>query len=863
MEEVKLLRLMQQQSDKKSTYMKQEIFIDEIFKPDMSSIGDIDKKDDKELDPMKNIPISIRKRIEAKDSQNFPNKKKEKVDISHPDNKKNYIWKRIGEVKKDINLLKIQPNAPSDQLISNVIQGHLGNCYFLSAISAFSEQSVKILNIFPDHYDTRTKSFRLNTNGLYEVQIYVNGKPIRIIVDDFFPCLPIKSNNDYDNNINSEGENYDLAFSIVDEKSKNIWPLILEKAWSKVNGSYANIIKGNIMQAFYFISPSPVLTFHNSLFFPDKLDLFHQILNEADDKNHIICADISEEVSAHLQILTTAMGLLRNHAYSVINIIELEMRDGDIEKLLKIRNPWGSLEWNGDWSDNSQLWNDELKKKAGYSESDDGFFFMNFHDFLKFFTSTYVCTHQITSVYTYQKIKNDQQNSFFYFVFDIKKPIDGYFIINMKSVKVRQHLKQDPNFENYYYSLFLFKQTLVGKNQFDYTFLHSTISNKERKAIRINEDPGKFILMVKLNNFDEELSQKDFVFSMENFVYEKLDKKVHFKIGLYANIKENEYSIENIDIMKIDVDLIKKIFSNSVDKIIKNLPGETFTTFFDQNQKDTYRVLYFEDEFTGLGIFAYNNESNATVVEKITMNTLQNICYVPILDEDIKQNTEKIELKNKSTNDLDIEENVFDDDNENEYLNFIKESEKFNSSVELVVPHKIPRSANFEKNKEVQYKIRPKSKFYGILFKNSENTDFDVSSRICLKYPLSEIWQEKLFESKKTKLKFKDTQIPVIETIVKYNNGILVKYKNKTIDFIAEVKIKLQNAKNIKANKDNLSFIEKMYKEEAEGIIKINDDGSCMMVINPGEMAFVEFSAVDLFEEVSYDINFSYNIYTI
>jgi hypothetical protein len=862
MEEPKLLRLIEHQYTKKSTYLKQEVFKDEIFIADIRSIGDLDKKAEKDLDPMKNIPNSIRKRIEAKNKTNFPNNIKDKIDIAHSNNKKKYVWKRIGEVKKGFDLLRVQPNAPSDQLISDVIQGNLGNCYFLSAISAFSEQSVKILNLFPEHYDTKTKTFKMNSNGLYEVQVYINGKPMRVIVDDFFPCLPVNSEEDKNNN--SEGvEKYDLAFSIVDEKSKNIWPLILEKAWSKVNGSYANIIKGNIMQAFYFISPSPVLIHNNALFFPDKQDLFHRILNEADDKNNIICADISEHVSTQIKILTTAMGLLHNHAYSVISIVELDKGNGDIEKLLKIRNPWGSLEWNGDWSDISQLWNDDLKKKAGYTEADDGFFFMNFHDYLKFFTTTYVCTHQITSVYTFQKIKNDEKNSFFYFLFDIKKQIDGYFVINFKSKKIRQHLKNDPDFENYYYSLFLFKQTPIGRNQFEYTLLHSNISNEERKDIGINEDPGKFILMVKLNNFDEQRNQKDFIFSMENFVFEKSDKKVNFKIGLYANVNENDYTIQTIDNKNIDVNLIKRIFSNSVEKIIKTLPKETYTAFFDENQKDTFRILHFEKENTGLGLFTYNNESNATIMEKITINNIQNICFVPILDEEIKQNIEKIDIKSKSTKYLEIEENIFDDENENDYLKHIKESEKFESGVELITPIKNPRAVNFDKNKEVFYQIKPNSKFYGLLFKNSENTDFDISSRICFKYPLSQIWQEKPFETKKTKLKFKDTYIPIIETIVKYNNGILVKYKNKTNDFIAEVKIKMQNARNIKANKDNFSFIEKMYGAEAEGIIKINDDGSCMMVVNPEEMAFVEFSAVDLFEEVSYDINFSYNIYTV
>jgi hypothetical protein len=35
---------------------------------------------------------------------------------------------------------------------------------------------------------------------------------------------------------------------------------------------------------------------------------------------------------------------------------------GEIERLLKIRNPWGMYEWRGKWSDKSEMWTPELLK---------------------------------------------------------------------------------------------------------------------------------------------------------------------------------------------------------------------------------------------------------------------------------------------------------------------------------------------------------------------------------------------------------------------------------------------------------------------------------------------------------------------
>lgn len=54
------------------------------------------------------------------------------------------------------------------------------------------------------------------------------------------------------------------------------------------------------------------------------------------------------------------MGLISNHAYSVISAVEVTTDEG-VVRLLKLRNPWGHQEWSGDWSDNSDKWTPELK----------------------------------------------------------------------------------------------------------------------------------------------------------------------------------------------------------------------------------------------------------------------------------------------------------------------------------------------------------------------------------------------------------------------------------------------------------------------------------------------------------------------
>lgn len=54
--------------------------------------------------------------------------------------------------------------------------------------------------------------------------------------------------------------------------------------------------------------------------------------------------------------------------------------------LVKLRNPWGSGEWTGDWSDSSDCWTDELRRQVDFDgDKDDGIFWMDFRDFQSLF----------------------------------------------------------------------------------------------------------------------------------------------------------------------------------------------------------------------------------------------------------------------------------------------------------------------------------------------------------------------------------------------------------------------------------------------------------------------------------------------
>jgi calpain-15 len=128
------------------------------------------------------------------------------------------VWKRPSEVYGDQEFKIYENIGPND-----IKQGKCGDCYFLASLSALAEYPERIKNIFI------TKE--VNEAGCYAVSLFVNGERRTVVVDDYFP---------YDNHrgtwaFSRPSEDQDEA---IGRGCKEIWVLILEKAWAKVFGSY-------------------------------------------------------------------------------------------------------------------------------------------------------------------------------------------------------------------------------------------------------------------------------------------------------------------------------------------------------------------------------------------------------------------------------------------------------------------------------------------------------------------------------------------------------------------------------------------------------------------------------------------------
>ncbi len=190
--------------------------------------------------------------------------------------------------------------------------------------------------------------------------MFICGEKKVVVVDDRFPFCKAKN---------------DWAFSRT-SAGKEIWVLLLEKAWAKVFGSYQRIEGGTCDEALHPLTGCPTKNFiHNDCKNKERL---WQTIIMADQQNFPMCtaAASSTEDDCNADEMVSA-GLVDNHAYSLIGAKEITTESGKPIRLCLLRNPWGKKEWTGAWSDNSAQWTEHMKAQVpNFLAKNDGCFWI-------------------------------------------------------------------------------------------------------------------------------------------------------------------------------------------------------------------------------------------------------------------------------------------------------------------------------------------------------------------------------------------------------------------------------------------------------------------------------------------------------
>ncbi|XP_059691836.1 calpain-9 isoform X3 [Gavia stellata] len=166
------------------------------------------------------------------------------------------------------------------------------------------------------------------------------------------------------------------------------WSALLEKAYAKLNGSYEALKGGSTIEAMEDFTGG-VGEMYEVKKAPDN---FYEILEKALKRCSMVGCSIDISSAAESEA-KTPFGLIKGHAYSVTGVNEVNYRGQQVQ-LIRIRNPWGHVEWNGPWSDNSLEWRSvspSEQRHLSQAALDDGEFWMTFEDFKVHFDKVEIC----------------------------------------------------------------------------------------------------------------------------------------------------------------------------------------------------------------------------------------------------------------------------------------------------------------------------------------------------------------------------------------------------------------------------------------------------------------------------------------
>lgn len=166
--------------------------------------------------------------------------------------------------------------------------------------------------------------------------------------------------------------------------SDNLWVPLLEKAWAKMKGNYLHTDGGWAQNGIRAFTGAPVFEYwvkDSTLNAASTFDL----LKAANDVNYILGAGTDGSDTD-----LNSCNIVAGHAFSMIAAFELKTGQTVDHKLVMLRNPWHSTDYNGKWKSSDSAWTADYISQVPNSvnpttSNKQGIFFVDHNDFLTCF----------------------------------------------------------------------------------------------------------------------------------------------------------------------------------------------------------------------------------------------------------------------------------------------------------------------------------------------------------------------------------------------------------------------------------------------------------------------------------------------
>lgn len=268
---------------------------------------------------------------------------------------KPHAYKRLSEIVHDVKLMK-DGVRPGD-----IIQGQIGTCFLLGALGAVVSNNPHAIKKQFLKYDVEV--------GVYGVCFNVDGEWVYTIIDDIIPV------NQYGN----------PSYASCRDKQE-VWTCLLEKAFCKLHTCYEMCDGGRPSEAIFSFFGGTSGRFLVDKKYKANPRAYFKVLKQAKDRGMLLTTGFNPPKKGSLAAqgkcgeAVLPSGLVGGHVYSVLRLVEAQG-----ECLVQCRNPWGTGEWTGKFSDKNlqNEWTPELLKVAGEIKKNDGKFWMSIEDFVK------------------------------------------------------------------------------------------------------------------------------------------------------------------------------------------------------------------------------------------------------------------------------------------------------------------------------------------------------------------------------------------------------------------------------------------------------------------------------------------------
>ena len=393
-----------------------------------------------------------------------------------------------------------------------------------------------------------------------------------------------------------------------------------------------------------------------------------EILLKAFEKEYVLTAGTK---SLKIEKFTEN-NLETGHDYTLINIYTV----GDNIKLVKLKNPFGCSEYNGDWEDSDDKWTPEIKAQCEFNEeNNEGIFYMPYKDFMEYFDVIHIAKINQDYESTYFKITKDQAIKCQIIELIIEEENPNTFIqLYQKNPRI---IRSDKSYYPGNINSFIM---LVDS---EYKYIKSASGKDTHIAIEVDLKPGKYYIFCDVNYRNEYKSYQNSSYKItfysknqiKNFknVTDRINVISALELSLFYYCKMNiKETVNENGIIVYDSKIANKEIPFRVYCFV-NITNKSVKVRLDIKEKDINKFCIYNDNVASEFDYFVIKE-----VEAMNMATILVLDYFPKSQYDIeKLKDEKIEPDYKFVNDNEIYEN--------EHLIFNHQGEKLDKKGNLLI----------------------------------------------------------------------------------------------------------------------------------------------------------------------------------